>query len=153
MFEAAQLLELSIVTVPANANALMRKLDAMVAGGAVNKTLAAEVAKMIEPSTRVVVPVGHIEAIPGGVKSNDERLTAIESTLADIKTTLGAELSALKGMLSSVNRGAEPQSAQVATHEEPKAPVATPSATRAAIYGAAMQAITEQAAAKGAATK
>lgn len=62
LYEKAELLELSVVTVPANSNALMRRLDEMVGAGTLAKSLAAQVAKVWTPSTRTVVQVAKITA-------------------------------------------------------------------------------------------
>jgi len=98
-YRAAELLELSVVTVPANPSALMRRLDSMVEAGEVEKSLAAMVAKTFEPSSRVVVPVAKVES------GTEAALERIELLLADIKTTFSAELAALKGQLEVELRG------------------------------------------------
>lgn len=69
LYEKTELLELSVVTVPANSNALMRKLDSMVESGTLAKSLAAQVAKTWEPSTRTVVAMGDIKGPPASTPS------------------------------------------------------------------------------------
>ena len=113
-FIKAELHELSVVAVPCNPNALLKKLDAMKDAGEIPKSLAALTAKMLEPRTRTVHPVAKIEPVGAGAvtpegdainKAHDARLTAIEATLAEIKNTLGAELPALRASLE-VSRAA-----------------------------------------------
>jgi hypothetical protein len=69
VYEAQELLEHSVVTVPANPNALLRKLDTLAESGAFGKALCAQVAKEMQPSTRTVHPVARTEGT--GVRRAD----------------------------------------------------------------------------------
>jgi hypothetical protein len=124
LYESAELLELSVVTVPANPAALMRRLDSMVEAGEVEKSLAAMVAKTFEPSSRVVVPVAKVaEVAPSVVKDqHGEALERIERSLAELKTTFSAELAALKGQLEIVSRGVSSLPAPVAANADTQTP-------------------------------
>lgn len=110
-YKAAELLELSVVTVPANPSALMRRLDSLVEAGEVERSLAAMVAKTFEPSARVVVPVAKIEQEPvssadvGNTQHLAASLERIERSLGALQSTFSAELAALKGHLEIELRG------------------------------------------------
>lgn len=118
VYEGAQLLELSVVTVPANPNALMRKLDALAESGGVSKALAAQVLKTLEPSPRVVVPVAKI-APELDISSINSRLDSLQEAIGAIQSTLGAELPALKGLLETVTRGSGAPSSSPGDTQEP----------------------------------
>lgn len=123
VYEGAQLLELSVVTVPANPNALMRKLDALAESGALSKALAAQVMKSCEPSTRTIVPVAKIDDTPTDTAKNDpylERLDAIDKSLGVLTTTLSAELPTLRALLESVTRGSGAPSAAQGAPQVPE---------------------------------
>jgi hypothetical protein len=63
VYEAQELLEHSVVTVPANPNALLRKLDVLAKDGAFGAALIEQVRKDLEPSTRTVVQVAKPETL------------------------------------------------------------------------------------------
>lgn len=115
IYEEAELLELSVVTVPANPAALMRRLDSMVEAGEVEKSLAAMVAKTFEPSSRVLVPVAKMQDEESDEEKPDEDepsmpacsapLERIERSLQELKDTFAAELAAVKAQLEIATRG------------------------------------------------
>lgn len=107
VYEKASLLEHSVVTVPANPNALARHVEEMHERGQINRALLLDVLREI-------------------FASNDKRF-AINIPAIDfapvIKSTLDAALPAIKAQLESVTRGAAAQSpAQRVEHEPKSAP-------------------------------
>lgn len=114
VYEEAELLELSVVTVPANPNALMRRLDALVEAGTVEKSLVAQFAERIEPKAKTVVTVPGLSRTdaPGGFVIPGEVLEQVAAHLraplvqpdtahADELAALRAEMVALKNALES----------------------------------------------------
>lgn len=148
VYERAQLLELSIVTVPANANALMRKLDAMVEAGEVEKSLAAMLAKDLAPATRVVVPVAKVATV-----DVDALVLDIAAKLSQIQTSLSDGLAALKAQLDRVTRAdaavaSKPGPVPAHTQAEPD-PRATAQAYGEALLAGAVDALKQRAGSKG----
>jgi HK97 family phage prohead protease len=90
VYEKAELLELSVVTVPANPNALMRKLDGMVERGALDKALLAMFAKSLTPETKTVHAVGGLPE----TKADESPEPAPDQSLTEKFDALAAEVRA-----------------------------------------------------------
>lgn len=120
VFEKQQLLELSAVTVPANPNAVLLKLDELAKSkafdGGVIERVAAAIKSAADPaSRRVLVPVPKSPAPVAGIdtaKQNDELGAAIARALAphlaDIKNTLDRGLAQLRDHIGQLPRAAVP---------------------------------------------
>lgn len=124
--EECELLELSVVNVGCNPNALGKALDEEVAAGRITKSLAAQAMADLtsdrNPSTRSVVTVAKIDDADSAV-SVDTRLASIEAKVDALSNTLSAELPALKATLDALTRGAAaPSSSQGDTQEPEKQP-------------------------------
>lgn len=160
VFERAELLELSVVTVPANANALMRKIDALAKSGAVGESLARATQELVQrefvPSTRTVVavprrigtlvetelkvptPEGNDSAPNVAAQLTDvtARLLDIGAAIGQLQTTLTRELAAVRAQLDRVTRAGD---TGPATPEPPIPPNAeTDPRVRAQAYGEAL---------------
>lgn len=142
VYESADLLELSAVTIPANPNALMRSLDALVKSGECSESLAREVAREWQPATRTVVPVAKVFddlSDPDADADADEpsQLDSIAADLAELKSTLSAELAALRESIASRSVASSPAS-PVEPLTEAKATEGARSNDPQAFYGAAL---------------
>lgn len=124
IYEGAQLLELSVVTVPANPNALLRKLDSMVDEGAVEKSLAAMLAEEVAPERRTVVPVTetvgtsasttdhfailHASEVPQATEEQVKQLTddvaALAEGVVELTSTFSSALAEVKASLEHLGR-------------------------------------------------
>jgi HK97 family phage prohead protease len=119
VYEAAELLELSVVTVPANSNALMRRLDSMVAAGQVEKALAVQASREFTPSTRTVVPVAKPETVTLDVRVADpdgllEALQEHRETLRSVIREALAETASTPGLVVSDSVGTPTTTDQLA---------------------------------------
>jgi len=134
LYDKAELLEWSIVTVPANPGALMRKLGQMVEDGTVPQSLASDAVRAFTGSTRTIVAmpvhtpvtIAPLIAMRGvdALSGADlvKRLDALAAQVGEVKTLLGAELPALKESIGSVARGAALRSALGASNVSPQVP-------------------------------
>lgn len=123
LVDKAELLEISLVNVGCHPDALAKQLQDDVAAGLIPKSIAADVARDFAPSTRTVVTV------PGLTLEDTltPRLDALTKALGDLSTrvdsihsTLGAELPALKGLLSDATRGSGAPSADLVSPQVPE---------------------------------
>jgi hypothetical protein len=141
-----ELFELSSVLVPDNANAVQRKLCAMVKSGECSESLSREVLREFIPSTRVLVPVAKVfddlaaEAeTPTDAPASEpevDPIHALTAQLADLKSTFSAELAALKAVLET--RVAPSPSSPVETKPEAKSTDGSRADNSQAFYGAAL---------------
>jgi hypothetical protein len=156
VYESADLLELSAVTIPANPNALMRSLDALVKSGECSESLAREVAREWQPATRTVVPVAKvfddladpveetpaetvIEVASGTNLEIHGALDQLTADVAELKSTLSAELAALRESIAQRSVASSPAS-PVEPLTEAKAADGARSSDPQAFYGAALSA-------------
>lgn len=146
VYESADLLELSAVTIPANPNALMRSLDALVKSGECSESLAREVAREWQPATRTIVPVAKVFddlSEPEEPEADDptddapSQLDSIAADMAELKSTFSAELAALRESIVSRSVASSPAS-PVEPLTEAKATDGARSNDPQAFYGAAL---------------
>ena len=145
LVKRASLVEVSIVNVGSNVNALSKCIDDMVREGLVTKLFADHVLKDQFPSSRVVVQIDGTKSFTPNAKSDESSggsdldalrvsVAAIEKGLVEtreaiavVQKTIGAELPALKGMLESMTRGGGAPSA--AAEAAPQVPSEPPAST------------------------
>jgi len=132
LYDKAELLEWSIVTVPANPGALMRKLGQLVEDGTVPQSLASDAVRAFTGSARTSVAIARggiiapliamreVDALSGA--DLVKRLDALAAQVGEVKNILGAELPALKESIGSVARGAALRSALGASNVSPQVP-------------------------------
>jgi len=161
IYEKAELLELSVVTVPANPNALMRRLDRMVEHGEASRALVADLMREFMPTSRRVVPVAAFEskvaaaaqaaptvnlpsalAATAAAKAAPDRIDTLAADVAALKNALTDCLTAVRETLDMTRRaaGAGAQS-RVATDSPAKAAPTSRATDPQAFYGPAIEAL------------